>query len=151
MAFCERADLGLTPEGVDVFEALCRYVRFLLSRGVQLKCLVAIGSRARGEWRPWSDTDVVIVVEQDEKRLPFNEDALAVCLEPRVFRPEELLRALRELRLTALEAGDHGIPIYDDGFWPRFKAEFDRIKRLYGLERGDVGWVVRKPEGHAHP
>jgi len=111
---------------------------------------VAIGSRARGEWRPWSDTDVVIVVEQDEKRLPFNEDALAICLEPRVFRPEEFLRALRELRLTALEAGDHGIPIYDDGFWPQFKAEFERIKRLYGLERSDIGWVVRRPEGHGH-
>ena len=145
MAFSKRVDLGVTPEGVDVFDALCRYVRFLLSRGVKLRCLVVIGSRARGSWKPWSDTDVLIVVDQADKRLPFDENAFKIDIEPRVFRPDELFRALRELRLTALEAGDHGVPIYDDGFWASFKAEFEKLRRALGLERIDVGWRVGAP------
>ena len=145
MAFCEGPNLGQTPEEEDVLTRLRGYVRFLLSKGIRLKCVVVIGSRARGSWKPWSDTDVLIVVDQADKRLPRNEDALAIGLEARIFRPEELLRALEELRLTALEAGDHGVPIYDDGFWQFFKARFEETKKAYELERIDVGWRICKP------
>ncbi len=144
MAFYEGVDLGRTPEGADVLSKLISYVRFLLREGVRLRSVVVIGSRARGDWKPWSDTDVIIVVEQAEKRLPRNEDALAIGLEARVFRPEELFKALEEFRLTALEAGDQGVPVYDDGFWPTFKARFEELRRAYGLERTEVGWRVRR-------
>ena len=146
MAFCGRVDLGRTPEGLDVFEHLVRYVRFLLEEGVRLRCVVVMGSRARGDWEPTSDTDVLIVVDQAAKRLPRSRDALAIGLEVRVFRPEELLRALEEFRLTALEAGDHGVPIYDDGFWGEFKARFEEIKAAYGLERTGLGWRIQRTE-----
>jgi len=148
LAFREEVDLGTTPEGVDVSKSLLRYVRFLLSRGVRVRSVIVIGSRARGDWLPWSDTDVVIVIDQADKRLPRNEDALAIGLETRVFRPDELLKALEEFRLTALEAGDHGIPIYDDGFWHEFKARFEELRRAHGLERTELGWLIRNPHGH---
>ena len=148
MAFREGVDLGTTPEGVDVSRSLLRYVRFLLSEGVRVRSVIVIGSRARGDWLPWSDTDVIIVIGQADKRLPRNEDALAIGLEARVFRPDELLKALEEFRLTALEAGDHGIPIYDDGFWHEFKARFEELRRAYGLERTELGWLIRNPHGH---
>jgi len=148
LALQEGADLGTTPEGIEVSRSLLRYVRFLLSKGVRVRSVIVIGSRARGEWLPWSDTDVVIVVDQADKRLPRNEDALAIGLEARVFRPNELLKALEEFRLTALEAGDHGIPIYDDGFWHGFKARFEELREVYGLERTELGWLIRNPHGH---
>ncbi len=143
MACGEGVDLGFTPEGLDVYEGLKDWLKALRDRGVKVRCAVVIGSRARGEWRPHSDTDVLIVVEEDV-RIPYLDEGMRIGVEARVYTAEGLLRALSELRLTPLEAGDHGIPIYDDGFWKLFKEEFERVKARYGLERIDIGWRVRE-------
>ena len=58
--------LKAPPRGLgdlhDGTPALRRVEDFLsrLSRHAEVKSAVAIGSRARGDWRPWSDVDLVV-------------------------------------------------------------------------------------------
>ena len=66
-----------------------------LSKVLKLKGLVLFGSRARGDWKPWSDYDLLIIADFKEdymKRIPKILDLLSdipAHLEPHPYTPEE--------------------------------------------------------------
>ena len=49
--------------GENVSAAPTEIIEALLRRPYRLRSFVVFGSRARGDWRPWSDTDVVIIID----------------------------------------------------------------------------------------
>ena len=145
---------GITEFGDDVEEELKRLLRGLLSCPHKLRSFVVFGSRARGDWKPWSDTDVVIIIEAREiakwaplRGLGLPEDALEAaersCVEARVFTPERFRELLRSFSLTALDALEEGIVLYDDGFWRELKTEFERMKASGQVEKIPIGWRVK--------
>ena len=47
--------------------------------------------------------------------------------------------------LTALDAMEEGIVLYDDGFWKEAQEAFQVAKREYGLKKIRDGWMALKP------
>ena len=138
-------DLGITPEGLSVAHLLVRYVRSLLSdRRLGVRAVVVMGSRARGEGKPWSDTDLLVIARVPQHELPYTDDAVRAGVELRAYTPEAFLKALWRLDLTALEAVHHGVILYDDGFWNEARREFEKVKAFYGLVRGDSWWKATR-------
>lgn len=136
-------DLGRDELGEDVLKLVYGYKVALEERGVRIRSLLVFGSRARGDYKPWSDIDVVVVAENLPKVKRW-EILWVGEVEPRGYTPEEFLEALWRLDLTALDACDEGRVIYDDGFWQEARGLFERVKEFYGLRKVEDGWQVTK-------
>jgi len=49
------------------------------------------------------------------------------------------------LDLTALDALQEGVALYDDGFWKEAKETFRKAKKEYRLRKIKNGWIAQKP------
>jgi len=135
-------------------------IKALLRGPYRLRSFVVFGSRARGDWKPWSDTDVIIVIDGLDRPLKWRalwelglpeevvNRAHDIELEARIFTSEEFEEMLRSFSLTALDALEEGVVLYDDGFWRKMQSIFRRMKRDGLIKRIDDGWKVL-PEGFA--
>ena len=147
--------LGVGEFGEDISGILGRVLKALTQAPlVKLRSMVVFGSRARGDWKPWSDTDVVLIVEVKkplkwgtlwELGLPEDVivDAHRAYIEPRIFTPEGFRRALSLGSLTALDALEEGVVLYDDGYWREMKELFSKMKRSGQIEKMPFGWKIR--------
>ncbi len=126
-------------------EALSRIIRELRRlaealRGLRVRSVVLFGSWARGESLRESDVDVIIVAEGFEG-LPFYEREYLVLrayrgslpLEPWCYTPREVVESLEENpRIDLVDAVEHGIVVYDDGFWGRVRERYRGRWRMTG-------------------
>ncbi|AEM38450.1 DNA polymerase beta domain protein region [Pyrolobus fumarii 1A] len=129
-----------TPSIQDVIDELSKLARILRVR-LGLRALILFGSWARGEQLRESDIDILVVAECFRGQ-PFYEREFLVYklyrgklpIEPWCYTPEEVVEAaLRNPRLDVIDALDHGIVVYDDGFWKELRAKAIRWKRTsYG-------------------
>ncbi|MEM3693860.1 MAG: nucleotidyltransferase domain-containing protein [Candidatus Bathyarchaeia archaeon] len=144
-------DFGSTELKMNAKSGLEKYVKLLLDSSLKVRTIVIMGSRARGDWKPHSDTDILVIAEnfpQDHSGLlvALNPpEVWGLSLEPRAYTPKDFLDALWALELTALDAIQEGIVLYDDGFWMEAKKAFQRAKRAYRLRRISDGWMALKP------
>ncbi|RLI38053.1 hypothetical protein DRO60_03850 [Candidatus Bathyarchaeota archaeon] len=151
-----KARFGLNELGEPIDATVERFLELLLRKSpYRLRAFVVFGSRARGDWRPWSDTDVLLVMEGVEGKVVWgamHELGLSWAdfkglppagLQARVFTPDGFRDALRAFSLTALDALEEGIVLYDDGFWRDVKAEFEEMKRRGIVKKTSFGWEVR--------
>jgi len=128
-----------------------KYKEILLRSPLKVRTIIVMGSRARGDWKPWSDVDILVVAENLPKGW-LRSDVLQVIddtvikaeIEVRGFTPDEFLKLLEELSLTALDAMNEGVVVYDDGYWKEAKARFEEVKKTYKLRRIDIGWEALK-------
>ena len=143
----KRVDLGKLPNGEDAFDVVKKWILSVIRRNYKLLTVIAIGSRAEGKHKPWSDIDIVAILETIPSHIDrwcdfvFDNTPL---IEPRIYTKEEFLRALEELDLTALESMHHGLIIYDRNFYNKAKRKFNEVVRRWGLKRTDIGWVLSK-------
>ncbi len=148
-----RTRFGVNELGLPVDESLGKLLKLLAER-YKLRAFVVFGSRARGDWKPWSDTDVVIILELDaplkwgklwELDLPKEAFRLAgrACVEERIFTPKQFRELLRSFGFTALDALEEGVVLYDDGFWEGLKSEFEEMKRKKVVQKTEKGWILR--------
>lgn len=142
---------GSTELKTDVKSGLEKYLKLLLDSSMMVRTIVLMGSRARGEWKPHSDTDIVVVARNfpenhTELLVALNPaEAWGLCLEPRAYTPEDFLDAIWGLDLTALDALHEGVVLYDDGFWKQARKAFKVAKREYGLRKIKDGWMALRP------
>ncbi len=147
----KRFDFGVSEGGFKVSDHLKVYVKKLLKSNLKVRCIVVFGSRARGNAESHSDTDVLVIADnfpedRSEILAVLNPiETWNISLEPRAYYPDEFIRALYSLDLTALDAVNEGIPIYDDGFWGRAKKEFKKVRRIYKLIKIEDGWIAKEP------
>jgi len=146
-------DLGVDEFDVTVSEVVVRLLRVLLSLPWRLRCFVVFGSRIRGDWKPWSDTDVLIILETGkplrwgrfwELDLPdwFYRLAGQASADERIFTPDQFERLLERGGLTALDALEEGVALYDDGYWRRMKTIFEKMKSRGRLVKMEDGWQI---------
>lgn len=146
-------DFGSTELKVNVKTELEKYVKLLTESPLKLgvRTIVLMGSRARGDWKTHSDTDVLVIAEN----LPRNHGRLlaalnppevwGLSLEPRAYTPDDFLDAIWALDLTVLDAVHEGIVLYDDDFWKKAREAFQAAKKEYGLKKIKAGWIALKP------
>jgi len=114
-----------------------------LSRLTKVRAVVAIGSRVRGGWKPWSDVDLVIVCEEDIRpHLPGLKHLGTI--DPKPYTPEGLLRSILRCDVELVEAFEEGLVLYDDGLWASMRALYERVKNILGIEKYGPGWRIRK-------
>ena len=150
------ARFGLNEHGEPVDTAVEGFLELLLTKSpFKLRAFVVFGSRARGDWKPWSDTDVLLIMDGIEgktlwevmRELSDVWDGLRglplAGIEPRIFTPGEFSELLRRrTSLTVLDALEEGVVLYDDGFWRGVRAEFEEMKKKGLVEKTPTGWKV---------
>ena len=98
-------------------------------RGV--RAVILVGSLARGDFTAFSDADVVVVSDQEPRRLidrisKYIDPSLPIDVEPRVYTSAELLRMSRERSKLVEEIIKYGRLLAGD---PQI---LDAIKRVFG-------------------
>ena len=140
---CDR-DLGTDELGRPARRLLEEYVGKLCRR-VDLMGVVAFGSRVRGDYKPWSDLDVVVIV-REVPELPLEEPYKTFShplIDYRLYTVEEALRALDQGDVTLLIALSEGEVIYDAGavselrrrLRERWDVSIDRRRGRYVFRR----------------
>jgi predicted nucleotidyltransferase len=141
--------LGSDEVGRDVQDGARKYVEILKNRGIKIRTVIALGSRAKGSWKPESDVDVTIIADNlpSEALNPISKRFLAlklrvllsdrpICMgiEPSgcCSRPE-FLKRLHDFDIQTLDAVLYGQVVYDDGFWETALEEFSVIAERYEL------------------
>ena len=111
-----------------VIRELVNYAKKVLKRGAE--AVILVGSLARGDYTPFSDADVIIVVKRDDRRaidrvVEYMDPETSIDIEPRVYTVNELLKMAMERRRIIREMVDHGKLLGGD------ENILRELKRLY--------------------
>ena len=118
-----------------------------LVRSLNPVAVVLFGSRARGDWGPWSDYDLLIIAEFE---VPYLERIALILetigdtrlpIEPHPYTLGEALEMLRRGSPTIVDAIEEGAVLYKGRGFERLLEEYRRLKRL-GLRRTRTSIVV---------
>ena len=149
------------PEGCEeralfreaLIGALRAYAEDLANR-YAVKLIILYGSFARGDWRPGSDADLLIVAEG----LPptygarwdlFHALVMGVPVEPHAYTPEEFEEMLEHGRMTALDALTEGIVLYaEPDYLASLRRELEDVKKRLGLKKAGDAWL-REARAHS--
>lgn len=132
-------------------DALNRFVDQLLAeRGADLEFIVLFGSRARGDWSPGSDYDLLIgLCVEDERRLL---DRMAAFSPRQLFDVEafpysrsEWRQMFEQYHPLLLEAMEDGVILWDRGSFAAMREQFHDYKREGPVEPWRNGWKIAGP------
>jgi hypothetical protein len=136
-----------------VEEALSRYGSGLeeFCRRVEEKfgpcCIILHGSWARGEAKPWSDLDIVVVSDalpedwfQALEELGRLEPE-GVPIEAFGYRRAHWEERLERGAINALDAFEFGIPLRGRDYFQKLRRRFELMKQK-GVAREDVCWYI---------
>lgn len=122
---------GVDERGISIDEIISKYIN-RIRKFLNLACVIVFGSRSRGDWKPWSDVDIVVIVH--EMNIENFNELFKVLHEPlieyRIYRADEALQAIREGDPTLLLALFEGIVVYDDGIYNRLRDLFRKLWRV---------------------
>lgn len=116
-----------------------------------LKSIVLFGSMARGDYTKFSDYDLLIVVERDERR--FMDRLLEYygysegSVEPFVYTKEEVMEMFEGFNPLILDALKDGVVLIDDGTWSSLKERFSELLRRGVLRPKPKGWRIEAEKG----
>jgi predicted nucleotidyltransferase len=131
-------DIGKIWNGRPAIEYLVNYIE-QLSRLTNVKAVVVIGSRARGDWKLSSDIDTIIVVD---KALSYTELPSLGMVDPRIYTVEELIEAIKTAEYELIEAFEEGKIIYDDGIWKETRKIHEEVKERLKIRKYKKGWKI---------
>ncbi|MEM1831278.1 MAG: nucleotidyltransferase domain-containing protein [Desulfurococcaceae archaeon] len=128
------------------YSKLREAVRRITSR-YRVEAIVLFGSRARGNHRPWSDYDLLVVADFEEKyldrflRIYELTDDLGLNIEPHPYTMNEALEMLRKGNPIIVDALSEGVVLYAGN-------RFEELLRLYrklvekGLRRTETSIIL---------
>ena len=96
------------------YEELMRRLKEYASRLVSndlAELVILIGSLARGDYTPFSDIDVLIVIDDDLRAdlMEYIDESLPLDIEPRVITISKFLEMASRKRRTIIEEINYGI------------------------------------------
>ena len=77
---------------------------------------ILFGSRARGDFKPWSDYDLLVIADFSEKYLDRIGKLLEILdskIEPHPYTLEEALEMLKKGNPTVIDAMSEGVVVYE--------------------------------------
>jgi predicted nucleotidyltransferase len=131
-------DIGKIWNGRPAIEYLANYIE-QLSRLTNVRAVVVIGSRARGNWKLSSDIDTIIVVD---KAASYTELPSLGIVDPRIYTVEELIEAIKTAEYELIEAFEEGKVIYDDVIWKEMQKTYEEVKERLKIRRYKKGWKI---------
>jgi predicted nucleotidyltransferase len=131
-------DIGKIWNGRPAIEYLVNYIE-QLSRLTNVRAVVVIGSRARGDWKLSSDIDAIIVVD---KAISYTELLPLGIVDPRIYTVEELIEAIKAAEYELIEAFEEGKIVYDDGIWKEMQKAYEEVKERLKIRKYKKGWKI---------
>lgn len=128
------------------YEELVKAVKKLTSC-LKVYAIVLIGSRARGDYKPWSDYDTVVIADFKERYLDRIGRILELLsdvklnIEPHPYTLTEAIEMLKKGNPLIVEAVSEGVVLYST-------KEFDEVVKLYkellnkGLRKTETSVIV---------
>ena len=119
----------------------------LLRSLTRVHAVILFGSRARGDWLPWSDYDLLIIADFEEPyldRLKRILDILAdipLPIEPHPYTLEEALTMLRKGHPTIVDALEEGVRLYVGPGFAELEKLYRELRRR-GLRRTETSIIV---------
>lgn len=118
-----------------------------LRKRFRLVAVILFGSRARGDWGPWSDYDLLIIGEFDRGFLERIREILEVLsdiplpIEPHPYTLEEVLDLLRRGSPTIYDALEEGRVLYSSSGLDVVRRVFEGLRRR-GMKKGYTSITV---------
>ena len=117
-----------------------------IKKHLHLDCVILFGSRARGDFLPHSDIDLIIV---GDFKQPFIKRAdliyrfhdFKVGLDAFCYTREEFNKMVFEGVVNILDAIDEGICIYGFDFFNNYKDKIEQLKKR-GLKKVPFAWIL---------
>lgn len=119
----------------------------LLRRELEVKAIILFGSRARGDWGPWSDYDLLILADFKERYLDRIKRVLNVIrgislpVEPHPYTLNEALGMLRKGNPLIVDALEEGRVLYATEDLEELLKAYRELKRK-GLRRTGTTIIV---------
>jgi predicted nucleotidyltransferase len=131
-------DIGKIWNGRPAIEYLANYIE-QLSKLTNVRAVVVIGSRARGNWKLSSDIDAIIIVD---KAISYTELPPLGIVDPRIYTVEELIEAIKAAEYELIEAFKEGKIVYDDGIWKEMQKAYEEVKERLKIRKYKKGWKI---------
>ena len=119
----------------------------LLTRELNVKAVILFGSRARGDWMPWSDYDLLIIADFKERYLDRISKVLDILknihlpIEPHPYTISEALEMLRRGNPIIVDALEEGRILYSTAEFEMLTKEYEKLKKR-GLRRTNTTIVI---------
>ncbi len=127
-------------------EVLKEVVRRLVKE-LNAKVVILFGSRARGDWLPWSDYDILIIADFKEDYLSRLGKVLKILsnlpvpVEPHPYTLEEAIEMLKKGNPTIVDALEEGIVLHKSEDLSKLMKTYEEMKRR-GLRRSEVSIIL---------
>ena len=127
---------------------LRRLVKGILAR-YRVHAVILFGSRARGDWLPSSDYDILVVADFD---IPFLDriyelssllEGSKLHVEFHPYTLEEVRDMLRRGVVSIVDALEEGIPLYEGESFREIRRLFEEMKRR-GMRRSGTTMILPK-------
>ena len=121
-------------------------VKKLASR-YRLTAVILFGSHARGDWGPWSDYDLLIIGDFEEKYVDRIGEILELLsdiripVEPHPYTLQEALQMLGEGNPLIVDAIEEGRVLYRSEDYDRLLEAFRRLREK-GMRRSNTSIIL---------
>ncbi|MEM1747987.1 MAG: nucleotidyltransferase domain-containing protein [Sulfolobales archaeon] len=127
-------------------EELSEVVKRILS-SFKVYAVILFGSRARGDYKPWSDYDILIIADFRERYLDRIGNILELAgnininIEPHPYTLNEAIEMLKKGNPIIIDALSEGIILYS-------REEFNELLKLYeellrkGLKKSETSVII---------
>ena len=128
------------------YKMLNRVVEYLVKK-MNVKAVILFGSRARGNWKPWSDYDILIIADFKERYLDRLKKVLEIVdnisleIEPHPYTLEETLKMLKKGNPIIVNALEEGKILYSTKDLEKLVETYKELKRR-GLRRTETTIVL---------
>jgi len=118
-----------------------------LRKEFNVKAVILFGSRARGDWKPWSDFDILVIADFGEgyldriKRLLEVIGDIPLDIEFHPYTVEEALEMLRRCNPIIIDALEEGIILYKTNEIDKLFDVYRELKRR-GLRRTETSMII---------
>ncbi|MEM1668478.1 MAG: nucleotidyltransferase domain-containing protein [Thermofilaceae archaeon] len=114
---------------------------------LKVDAIVLFGSRARGDYKPWSDYDILVLADFEEKYLDrigrifeITKD-LTLNIEPHPYTLEEAIEMLKKGNPIIVDALSEGVVLYASERFSRLVEVYrELVKR--GLRKTETSVIV---------
>ena len=132
---------------MSVDNELLKKVVKCLVRKLNVKAIILFGSRARGDWGPWSDYDLLIIADFREKYLDRIKTILDILsniplnVEPHPYTLKEALEMLRRGNPLIVDALEEGKVLYRTSDLEKLVELYKELRRR-GLSRTETSIIL---------
>ncbi|ABL79086.1 nucleotidyltransferase domain-containing protein [Thermofilum pendens] len=111
-----------------------------LKNRFKVYAVILFGSRARGDWKPWSDYDLLVIGDFDKDYLDRIGEVLDALrdvrlpVEPHPYTLSEALEMVEKGNPLIISALEEGVVLHSTGEFEKLVKAFEELKKK-GLEK----------------